>query len=68
MVLRFICEIAFQYIKVGLNGTSFQQYHKSDESFSDNVLATSHFMHRWVDMRNDFPTQMMRRKYPLFVL
>ena len=28
-----ICEIAFQHVKVILYGTSFLQYHKSDESF-----------------------------------
>ena len=28
-----ICEIAFQYVKVRLYGTSFLQSHKSDESF-----------------------------------
>ena len=28
-----ICEIAFQYLKVRLYGTSFLQSHKSDESF-----------------------------------
>ena len=46
-----ICEIAFQYVKVILYGTSFLQYHKSDESFRQ-LLAISHFMRRWVDMRN----------------
>ena len=48
---RIICEIAFQYVKVILYGTSFLQYHKSDESFRQ-LLAISHFMRRWVDMRN----------------
>ena len=46
-----ICEIAFQYVKVILYGTSFLQYHKSDESFRQ-FFAISHFMRRWVDMRN----------------
>ena len=46
-----ICEMAFQHVKVILYGTSFLQYHKSDESFRQ-LLAISHFMRRWVDMRN----------------